>query len=169
MGFEIERKYRINHRITAPEVRLVGEGINEVLPTHLAIKRALEQKMDLVEVGSSAAPPVVKIVDFKKFVYQETKKERKSVKTRSKLKEIRLSPIIALNDFNNKVGRGKKFLISGDQLRVNVLVRGRLVAHPELANKKMEDALKILADTGRVVAPPKWQGKYLLTATLTPK
>ncbi|MCL5003655.1 MAG: translation initiation factor IF-3 [Patescibacteria group bacterium] len=169
MSFEIERRFRINHRITAAEVRLVGEGTNEVIPTHEAIKRALDQKLDLVEVGPNAKPPVVKITDFKKFVYQETKKEQKKSKTHSKLKEIRLSPIIAQNDFENKVRRGTEFLKNGDQLRVNVLIRGRLTTHPELAQKKMVDALKILEPAGKLVSPPKWQGRNLLAATLAPK
>jgi translation initiation factor IF-3 len=169
MGFEIERKYRINHRITSAEVRLVGEGTNEVLAVHEAIKRALEQGLDLVEIGPNAKPPVVKITDFKKFVYQESKKEQKKTKGKSKLKEIRLSPIIAQNDFENKLNRGKEFLKDGDQLRINVLLRGRLTTHPELANRKMEEGIKYLEGSGRLVASPKWQGKFLLSATLTPK
>lgn len=169
MGFEIERKFRINHRITAPEVRLVGEGTNEVIPTHEAIRRALEQKLDLVEVGPNAKPPVVKIIDFKKFVYQESKKEQKKSRVKSKLKELRLSPIIAKNDLETKLNRGRQFLKSGDQLKINVLIRGRLVTHPELANRKMEEAVKYLELDGKLVAPPKWQGKFLLSATLAPK
>jgi len=169
MGFEIERKFRINHRISAPEVRLVGEGTNEVIPTHDALKRALDQNLDLVEVGPNAKPPVVKIIDFKKFVYQESKKEQKKTRVKSKLKEIRLSPIIAQNDFETKLNRGKTFLKSGDQLKINVLLRGRLTTHPDLANKKMEDAVKYLDEVGRLVAPPKWQGRFLLSATLSPK
>lgn len=169
MNLSFERRYRINQRITAATVRLVGEGTNEVLPTHEAIKRAIGLGLDLVEVGGSANPPVVKIVDFKKFAYQEAKKEQKKTKVKSKLKEIRLSPIIAQNDFDNKIKRGREFLESGDQLKINVLIRGRLVAHPDLATKKMDLALKALESNGKSVAPPKWQGKYLLSATLSPK
>lgn len=169
MNLSLERRYRINQRITATTVRLVGEGTNEILPTHEALKRAIDQNLDLVEVGPKTDPPVAKIVDFKKFAYQEAKKEQKKSKGKSKLKEIRLSPIIAQNDFDNKIKRGKKFLDLGDQLKINVLIKGRLVTHPELASRKMEEALKALYLNGKLVAAAKWQGKYLLSATLSPK
>lgn len=169
MNLNLDRRFRINQRITATTVRLVAENGNEILPTHEALKRAIDQNLDLVEVGPKASPPVVKIVDFKKFTYQEAKKEQKKSKSKSKLKEIRLSPIIAKNDFDNKIKRGRKFLEGGDQLKINVLIKGRLVAHPELATNKMEEALKALELEGKLTAPAKWQGKYLLSATLAPK
>ncbi len=170
MGLSVENKYKFNQRITAATVRLVGEGLNQVLSLPEALKKSQEQGLDLVEVGPRASPPVVRIVDLKKFIYQESKKERKRSRgAKSKLKEIRLTPNIAENDFNNKIKRGQEFLTKGDQLRVNVLLRGRLAAKPELAWKKMEAALKALTEDGRLLAPPKWQGKYLLLATLTPK
>lgn len=169
MNQNLERKYRINQRITAPQVRLVGEGINEVLPFHEALKKALAQHLDLIEVGPGALPPVVKMGDFKKFIYQEAKKERKKSRTESKLKEIRLSPIIAENDLNTKIERGSQFLAKGHILKVNIWMQGRLAYRPDLGNQKMEIALKKLETVAKVVAPPKWQSKNLLVATLAPK
>lgn len=169
MNQNIERKYRINQRIVAPEVRLIGENVNEVLPFHEALKRALALKLDLIEVGPGAKPPVVKMMDFKKFIYQEAKKERKKTKTESKLKEIRLSPIIAENDLNTKIERGKEFLAKGHTLKVNIWMQGRLAYRPDLGNQKMETALKKLETAAKLAAPPKWQSKNLLVATLVPK
>ena len=170
MGESFEKKYRINQRITAAKVRLVGEGINEVMETHLALKKAIEQGMDLIEVAPNADPPVAKILDRKKFAYQEAKRVRKTSKgKKSKLKEIRISPTIAQNDFETKLNRARKFLGMGDQVKINVWLKGRLVTRPELAHTKMAQALKYLENKGKLSGEPKWQGKYLLVATLSPK
>ncbi len=169
MNQNLERKYRINQRIVASEVRLVGEATNEVLPFHEALKKALAERLDLIEVGPGAKPPVVKIMDYKKFIYQEAKRERKRPKSDSSLKEIRLSPIIAENDLNTKIERGKEFLAKGHTLKVNIWMQGRLAYRPDLGNQKMDLALKKLEPVAKLVAPPKWQSKNLLVATLAPK
>lgn len=169
MKQNLERKYRINQRINSSSVRLVGEGVNEVLPIHEALKKSLAAGLDLIEIGPHADPPVVKILDYKKFLYQEAKKERKKAKSESKLKEIRLSPIIAANDLNTKIERGKEFLAKGHILKVNIWMQGRLAYRPELGLQKMAVALKKLEDFSKVTAPPKWQSKNLLVATLAPK
>lgn len=170
MGQDLAKKFRANQRIVAPEVRIIGEGKSEVLTIAAALTRAQSLGLDLVEVAGKVTPPIVKIVDFKKFLYQESKKEhKKSLGTKSKLKEIRLSPIIAKNDLANKVNRGKEFLNHGDQLKINVWVKGRLAAHPEVGVQKMQEALKLLEGSGRLAAPAKWHGRYLYSATLSPK
>lgn len=169
MNQNLDRKYRINQRINSASVRLVGEGGNEVLPIHEALKKSLAAGLDLIEIGPRADPPVVKILDYKKFLYQEAKKERKKSKSESKLKEIRLSPIIADNDLKTKIERGKGFLAKGHILKVNVWMQGRLAYRPELGLQKMATALKKLEDVSKVTAPPKWQSKNLLVATLAPK
>lgn len=170
MGESFEKKYRLNQRITAPKVRLVGERTNEVMETHQALKKALEQGLDLIELAPNADPPVVKILDRKKFAYQEAKRVRKVSKSKkSKLKEIRISPTIAQNDFETKLNRARKFLAIGDQVKINVWLKGRLVTRPELAQTKMALAIKYLENEGKTTGEPKWQGKYLLVATLSAK
>src|SRR3989344_7505159 len=98
MGESFEKKYRLNQRITAPKVRLVGERTNEVMETHQALKKALEQGLDLIELAPNADPPVVKILDRKKFAYQEAKRVRKVPKRKkSRLRKKKTVPPLARN------------------------------------------------------------------------
>src|ERR1700733_10155454 len=136
-GFQI----RVNHRIRVPEVRVIGADGNQlgVLQTHEAMRMALEQGLDLVEVNPKADPPVCKILDFGKYKYEEKKKtaEAKRKQTVVEIKEIKLRPKTDDHDINFKVKAARRFLESGHKVKITVRFRGREITHPEKASEQI--------------------------------
>jgi translation initiation factor IF-3 len=118
-----EEPYRINERITAPKVRVVGEDIKvDVYPIHLAIRMAQEKALDLVEISPNADPPVCKIVDYSKFKYEQ-KKKQKEIKAKAMkvvLKEIRFGPNTDEHDFNFKLKHAENFLKEGAKVKATL-------------------------------------------------
>lgn len=125
--------------------------------------------MDVVEVAEKANPPVVKIIDFKKFKYQEDKKQRAGRKkaVRQDTKEIRFTPFIALNDFNIRINKAKEFLKEGNRIRLTVKFVGRQITRKEFGYNLLKKAIKLLKDSASLESEPKWQGRNL-TASLKP-
>lgn len=159
--------YRLNYQITAPQIRLLDETGKQigVLDKGEALKKAQAEDKDLVEIAPNARPPVVKLIDFKKFKYLEAKKEResrKSVKHVSQ-KEIRLSPFMGEHDFQTRVGQGREFLSAGNQLKISLAFRGREITHKEFGQAIMQKAINSLSDVSRVVRTPYFEGKILVT------
>src|ERR1051325_8407983 len=119
----VEEPYRVNERITAPRVRVVGENIKvDVYPIHIAIKLAQDQGLDLVEISPNADPPVCKIVDYSKFKYEQ-KKKQKEIKAKALkvvLKEIRFGPNTDEHDFNFKLKHAENFLKEGAKVKATV-------------------------------------------------
>lgn len=168
----MQRKfYRLNQQIQASEIRLldhVGKQIG-VVSREVALKQALEKGVDLVEVAPNAKPPVCKLIDFKKFLYQEEKKkreEKKSAKT-SEIKEIRLGPFTSTHDLEVKVGRAKEFLGDGHRIKVVVKFAGRQMTHPEFGHKILGLFLKEVDSLSKVDREPRFEGR-LLVATVIP-
>lgn len=163
--------YRINHQIRATEVRLLREDGTQVGVVSLAeaLSQAKTLEVDAVEIAPLAVPPVVKLIDYKKLLYQLAKKEQasKSAAKKVDLKEIRLTPFMAENDFQVKLNRGKKFLTEGHKLRINVKFVGRQLSHREFGPQMMEKASTALSDLSVVEQPGKWFGKQY-QATLSP-
>jgi len=163
--------YRINAQIQAKEVRLLREDGTQVgvVPLAEALSQSQATGVDAVEIAPLAVPPVVKLIDYKKFQYQLSKKERAAKSTQKKvdLKEIRLTPFMAENDFSVKVSRGKKFLIDGHKLRIAVKFVGRQLGHREFGDKIMQRAFALLSDISAVDQQPKWFGRQYI-ATLSP-
>lgn len=163
--------YRLNYQIAAPKFRLLDEkgkqiGIVERID---ALKRAQAEGKDLVEIAPKAQPPVVKLIDFKKFKYLEAKKLREA-KRKIKhvgIKEIRLSPFMGEHDFKIRIGQGEAFLKGGNQLKISVRFKGREIAHKEFGSKIMEKAINYLQTVAKVVKPPYFEGR-VLTATMAP-
>jgi len=146
---DIIKKLRVNERIKAREVRLVGEKGEQlgIMPLYQALEIARKQNFDLVEVAPNAVPPVCRLLDYGKYKYEQTKKEREARKSQkvSLLREVRLRPKIGDHDFEAKARLVKKLLTGGDKVKVSVLFRGREVTHPEIGWRllqRMEGSVK---------------------------
>ena len=165
--------YRINYQIQAPKIRLIDEkgsqiGIKDKLE---ALKLAQSENKDLVEIGPNAKPPVVKIIDFKKFKYLEAKKDRearKKVKNVS-LKEIRLSPFMGAHDLETRVAQAKEFLRSGNQLKISVPFRGREITKKEFGMEIINRAINQLSEVSKVVKTPYFEGRVLVSILASQK
>jgi len=164
-------QFRINHQIQAKEVRLLREDGTQigVVPLSEALSKSQEAKVDAVEIAPQAVPPVVKLIDYKKLLYQLAKKEQaaKAAQKKVDLKEIRLTPFMAENDFSTRLNRGREFLEDGNKLRVTVRFVGRQLTHREVGPQIMDKATVALADIASVDQTGKWFGKQY-QATLTP-
>ena len=165
-------QYRKNQRIRVPEVRLVDENGEQagVVDTNDARRRAKELGLDLVEVSPNARPPVCKIMDYGKFLYQQRKKEKankSTTKGSSQLKELRVRPAIDDHDLSYRLVNGRKFLISGHKVQVVCIFKGRQMAHPEHGFEVMKKVSEALKETGKIEAPAKMMGRRM-TMLLTP-
>lgn len=163
--------YRINSQIQAKEVRLLREDGTQigVVPITEALLQAKKAQVDAVEVAPSANPPVVKLINYKKLVYQIAKKDRaaKAASKKVDLKEIRLTPFMAENDFQVKINRGKEFLGDGHKVRITVKFVGRQLSHREFGDQMFKRAFSALSDMSTVDQPPKWVGRQYL-GTISP-
>jgi translation initiation factor IF-3 len=163
--------YRINFQIQAKEVRLLSKDGTQigVVTRDEALAQAKLAGTDAVEIAPNAKPPVVKLIDYKKFKYQLAKKEQAAKASSKKvdLKEIRLTPFMAENDFQVKITKGRSFLTDGHKVRINVKFVGRQLTHREFGDQMMQKAFASLYDIATVDQPPKWLGKQYM-ATITP-
>ncbi|HOU13609.1 MAG TPA: translation initiation factor IF-3 [Anaerolineae bacterium] len=167
-----KQKYRINREIRAPEVRVIdAEGGNlGVRPTAEAIRLAAEAELDLVEVAPNAEPPVARIMDFGKFVYEQAKKEREARKSQKQVevKEIQLRP--KTNDHHTlfKVKNARSWLEEGNKVKVRIRFRGREITYPEVAIEQLEEIANELIDVAAVEQAPQLDGRTMLMI-LAPK
>jgi translation initiation factor IF-3 len=162
---EQQQEHRTNYMIKVPEVRLVGENLEPgIYPTPEAMKIAQGQSLDLVEISPGANPPVCKIIDYNKFLYDE-KKKKKEMKAKAKtseVKEIRFTPNTDDHDFEFKVKHAEKFLLDGDKVKAHVQFKGRAIMFKErgeLLLLKFADRLK---EVGALEGLPKMEGKRML-------
>lgn len=162
---QIGKFYRLNNNIRATEVRVIGFDNKQVgvLKIEEAIEMARKDSFDLVEIAGNAKPPVVRIVDFKKFKYEEAKKERLSKrKTReTDTKEIWLGPLIGTHDLENRLNRAKEFLESGDRVKLTVKFSGREMNHPEFGREVLKKSLETLAEIAEPASEPRFFGRNL--------
>jgi len=169
---DTRRFYRVNERIFAPTLRVLdtdGKQIG-ILSKFEALGKARSQELDLVEVAPMAKPPVAKIIDFKKFLYQEEKKkreEKKKAKT-SETKEIRLGPFMSDNDLGVMIRRAREFLEAGDKVRLVVTFSGRQITHPEFGHKVLDKTLQELSDISKLDRDRRLEGKKLI-ALISPE
>lgn len=127
-----------------------------------ALDKAKELELDLIEIAPQADPPVARIFDFKKFRYEESKKDRRAKKAgEGGLKELWLSPRIADHDLNVRLDRTKEFLNEGHKVKLTVKFKGREMAHPELGHKVLKKALVLLGDKAVVEREPRFEGRRL--------
>ena len=166
-----EAEHRINHHIRVPQVRLVGDNVTVgVYPTQEAMKIAQDQGLDLVEISPQADPPVCKVIDYNKFLYDK-KKNEKEMKAKAKtteMKEIRFTPNTDDHDFDFKSKHAESFLKEGNKVKAYVQFKGRAIQFKdrgELLLLKFADRLK---EVGQLESMPKLEGKRML-AIFTPK
>lgn len=156
---------RVNREIRAPKVRLIGKDGSQVGVVSIkdAMMHAEQAGLDLVEISPNASPPVCKIIDYGKYRYQITKKERESKKAQhqAKLKEIKVKPNIDEHDLMTKIKRAREFIEKGNKVRVTCMFRGREMAHPELGQKVTERFVQELGDIAQIEAPPRRMGRNL--------
>ena len=145
-------------------MRLIGEnGENSLMFVRDALQLARQRGMDLVEVAPNEVPPVVKMMDYGRFRYEQTKKERDARKTQKQvvIKEVRLSPKIDDHDIETKSRMAKRFLEEGDKVKLTVRFRGRELAHPEIGRTVLEQVQQLLGDNLLVESPAKMEGKAM--------
>ncbi|NND94077.1 MAG: translation initiation factor IF-3 [Flavobacteriales bacterium] len=160
-----EDPHRINDKITAPRIRVVGEGVEaQVLPTQEAIKMANEMDLDLVEISPKADPPVCKIIDYRKFLYEQKKREKEMKAKQSKivLKEIRFGPNTDDHDFDFKLKHAKKFLSEGAKVKAYVFFRGRSIVYKDRGEILLLRFATELEEHGVVEQMPKLEGKRMI-------
>ena len=168
---EETEQHRINGKITAREIRLVIEGQEpRVMSTFDAIKLAEEQEQDLVEISPNAVPPVCKIMDYRKFMYNQQKKtkELKAKQSKIVIKEIRFGPNTDDHDFNFKLAHAKKFLEEGSKVKAYVFFRGRTIVFKDRGELLLLKFAQELAELGTLESMPKLEGKRMIIM-LNPK
>ncbi|MDE6630280.1 MAG: translation initiation factor IF-3 [Bacteroidales bacterium] len=160
-----EPEHRINRRIVAPMVRVVGESVeSQILALKDALRLAEDKGLDLVEISPAANPPVCKIIDYQKFLYEQ-KRKQKEIKARSAkivVKEIRLGPQTDDHDFNFKLNHAKKFLSEGSKVKVDVFFRGRTIVYKEQGEVMLLKFAEALLEYGKPESMPKLEGKRMM-------
>lgn len=162
-----QKFFKINQRITAPELRVLdaqGEQVG-VMSRQEALNTAQAQELDLVEIAPMAKPPVAKLINFKKFLYQQEKKKREEKRKAkfSQTKEIRLGPFMSEYDLQVRIKRGREFIEDGDKVRLVVKFKGRQITHPEFGRKVLNSVIEALADVAKVDREPHFEGRQMIS------
>ena len=170
---EKEAPNRINERITVPQVRVVGDGIeggSAVMPTSQALRLAREQELDLIEISPKAEPPVVRIADYQKFLYQQKRKakELKAKTVKVTIKEIRFGPQTDDHDYNFKLRHAQSFIGEGAKVKAYVFFKGRSIVFKEQGEILLLRFATDLEEIAKVEMMPKLEGKRM-TMMLAPK
>jgi len=163
--------FRVNETIRVPEVRLIGPN-NEnigVVSIEQALRIARDAEKDLVEVAPTAVPPVCRVMDFGKFLYEREKKEKEARKSQTKIevKEIRLRPKTNEHHRGFKTRDARRWLLEGNKVRVTIRFRGREITYPELALEDLKEVAEELADIALIEQMPSMEGK-VMTMVLAP-
>ncbi len=165
----LEPEHRLNEKITAKEIRLVGDNVEQgIYALNVALSIAEEQELDLVEISPNAVPPVCKVVDYKKFLFEQKKKKKelKANSQKQEVKEIRFGPNTDEHDFEFKLKHAEKFLADGNKVRAFVFFKGRAIVYKERGELLLLQFAQKLAEIGKVEQLPKLEGKkmFLLVA-----
>ena len=167
---KMTNQYRVNEQIRAREVRVVSDGGAEVMPTRQALELARQQGVDLVEISPNAQPPVCRIINYSKFLYQQKKhqKEMKQKQAKVDIKEIRFGPQTDEHDYQFKLKHAKEFLNGGNKVRAYVFFRGRSILFKEQGEVLLLRFANDLEEYAKVEQLPKLDGKKMFLY-LTPK
>lgn len=164
----LKDQYRVNGQIHVREVRVVSDGGSEVMPTRKALDLARQQELDLVEISPNAQPPVCRIIDYSKFLYQQKKrqKEMKQKQVKVEVKEIRFGPQTDDHDYQFKLKHAKEFLEEGNKVRAYVFFRGRSILFKDQGEVLLLRFANDLEEVAKVEQLPKLEGKkmFLLLA-----
>ena len=158
-----QNQYRINEQIRVREVRIVGENGSTVMPTREALDMARQQGVDLVEISPNANPPVCRLIDYSKFLYQQKKraKEMKAKQVKVEVKEIRFGPQTDEHDYQFKLKHAKEFLEEGNKVRAYVFFRGRSILFKEQGEVLLLRFANDLEEVGKVESMPSLEGKKM--------
>ncbi|MAM20157.1 MULTISPECIES: translation initiation factor IF-3 [Christiangramia] len=170
-GRQKEEQHRINEKIRADKVRLVGDNVEmQVIPARQALSLAQEMGLDLVEISPNAEPPVVKVMDYKKFLYEQKKREKamKAKATKVVVKEIRFGPNTDDHDYEFKKRNAEKFLKEGAKLKAFVFFKGRSIVFKDKGEILLLRLAQDLEEYGKVEQMPKLEGKRM-TMFMAPK
>jgi translation initiation factor IF-3 len=158
-----QNQYRVNEQIRVREVRIVGESGSTVMPTREALDMARQQGVDLVEISPNANPPVCRLIDYSKFLYQQKKraKEMKAKQVKVEVKEIRFGPQTDEHDYQFKLKHAKEFLEEGNKVRAYVFFRGRSILFKEQGEVLLLRFANDLEEVGKVESMPSLEGKKM--------
>ena len=155
----------MNEKIRSREVRLIDEsGENHgVVPTLTALKMAKEADLDLVIISPNQEPPVAKIMDYTKFMFEQKKKQKEAKKKQAvvSVKEVRLSPVIDQNDFDTKLRQAIKFLEKGDKVKVSIRFKGRMITHQDVGRQVMDKFAQATKEVAVVEQRAKMDGRQM--------
>lgn len=168
---DIKQQYRVNEQIHVHEVRIVGDDVeSKVYPTWKALQMAEDKGVDLVEISPNAAPPVCRLIDYSKFLYQQKKrmKEIKAKQVKVEVKEIRFGPQTDDHDYNFKLKHAQEFLEDGNKVKAYVFFRGRSILFKEQGEVLLLRFANDLEDYGKVEQMPVLEGKRM-TIFISPK
>ena len=160
---KLKNQYRANEQIRVREVRIVGEDGSEVVPTRKALDMARQQGVDLVEISPNAQPPVCRLIDYSKFLYQQKKHQRemKQKQIKVEVKEIRFGPQTDEHDYQFKLKHAQEFLNEGNKVRAYVFFRGRSILFKEQGEVLLLRFANDLEGYGKVEQMPKLEGKKM--------
>ena len=160
---KIKMKYRVNEQIRVREVRVVSDDGAEVMPTRKALELAQKEGVDLVEISPNAQPPVCRIIDYSKFLYQQKKhqKEMKQKQVKQEVKEIRFGPQTDEHDYKFKLKHAQEFLNAGNKVRAYVFFRGRSILFKEQGEVLLLRFANDLEELAKVEQLPKLEGKKM--------
>ena len=157
---------QINEEIRDPELRVVDVDGTQlgIISSKEAQRIAIEKNLDLVKIAPQATPPVCRIMDYGKYCFEQSKREKEARKNQKivEIKEIRMSSTIDTHDFSTKANQAIKFLQSGDKLKVSVRFRKRAVAHPHLGEELLTKFKEAVAEAGSVEKPSKMEGRSIV-------
>ena len=159
-------EHQINEEIRDKELRVIGADGSQlgIMTSSDALALAEEKDLDLVKIAPNAVPPVCKIMDYGKYRFEQSKREKEAKKNQRviEIKEIRLSPNIDVHDFDTKVGHARKFLSAGNKTKVSIRFRGREMTHTDLGLTIMAQFAEKCADIASVEKPAKLEGRQML-------
>ncbi|RKD23802.1 translation initiation factor IF-3 [Ammoniphilus oxalaticus] len=171
----MSKEHLINEAIRAKEVRVVGAGGEQegILPIREALQKAQEANLDLVAVAPTAKPPVCRIMDYGKYRYEQSKREKEARKNQKviSIKEVRLSPTIEEHDLQTKLRHVQKFLEQGDKVKLSIRFRGRAITHSDIGRKVLEKVGEEVKDQCVVERHPRMEGRsmFMILAPKTEK
>jgi translation initiation factor IF-3 len=161
----------VNERIRVPQVRVIGDDGSQVgvLPVREALAMAQAKSLDLVEVSPTARPPVCRIMDYGKFKYEQSRKQRKAKKKQhvTHLKEIKMRPKIEEHDYGFKMDHARQFLNARDKVKFTIMFRGREMAHQEIGHRLIARIVSELADIATVEIPARSEGRTLTMVVMS--
>ena len=165
-------QHQLNEEINDKEIRLIGEGGEQmgIVSGEEALRIAEEHGLDLVKISPQATPPVCKLMNYGKYKFEQSKREKEARKNQHvvEIKEIRMSPGIDVGDFNTKLKNAQKFLSDGNRVKVSVRFRGREMAHTNLGEKLLMDFAASCSEIAGMAKNPKLEGRFM-AMFLTPK